>query len=125
MDNNCKGCSIQDKCVFSHTFNHKDTEYNCPCVECLIKSMCNKTCKPFTKYSTVSFKYMHGNDFITFDKTHPKTFEYKLSDLRSVPLLVKRQSIHTHRGREIAFPVIILNNKDNTSKITVGEINHN
>ena len=43
----CKGCAVQNRGCFVSPF-YKDRE--CPCLTCLIKSMCSEGCDERTKY---------------------------------------------------------------------------
>ena len=38
----CKGCGIAKYVICS--FNRYSLEHECPCIDCLVKVMCNKTC---------------------------------------------------------------------------------
>ena len=73
--NDCKGCR-SEKCI--HTdyrrfklcgilYRHKLKEFKipiCPCVECLIKMMCNEGCDPYTTYMTT----INKDDVFYIDK---------------------------------------------------------
>ena len=54
MESNCNGCNelyhnyCQSNLMYSITKDGK--KIYCPCLECLIKGMCNTSCEAFTEY---------------------------------------------------------------------------
>ena len=81
--NHCKGCS-----TFENRFQCLIYEYvtiHCPCINCLLKTMCNEGCDEFRE---VYRKY----GVIKFDKKYNTiTVSFKLPPLeKSKPLKIKR-----------------------------------
>ena len=59
MTNECKGCRMYDsvklECKINIITNISATEH-CPCINCLVKGMCNSACEDFKNYSRISYR---------------------------------------------------------------------
>lgn len=54
-DEECRGCTII-VCDLDINFYLNGVEYECPCINCLVKAMCENSCDSYTKYVTMFFK---------------------------------------------------------------------
>jgi len=59
MENECRGCRMYNnpmtKCEINIVSHITDTD-RCPCMDCLVKGMCDNACKDFRKYSRLSYR---------------------------------------------------------------------
>lgn len=66
LNNECKGCSLSREdgkmglCFAPPHFIKDKTneEYNCPCLNCLIKVMCDKICPDYHKYKLLYWSHI-------------------------------------------------------------------
>lgn len=60
MENECKGClscpNDQITCKVGMVPHLSETE-SCPCLNCLVKGVCDETCYEFRKYTRQHFIY--------------------------------------------------------------------
>ncbi len=47
-ESTCEGCNLHGICLRNYT--HKDNIGSCPCSTCLIKMICNKSCKTYVDF---------------------------------------------------------------------------
>ena len=46
----CQGCAIIDKCTIKPTYKYETHTEECPCIKCLVKGICKKSCKLYDLY---------------------------------------------------------------------------
>lgn len=60
IKNECRGCRMYDKKIskcYIDMVPYITDEIQCPCMNCLIKGMCNDVCAAFIKHSSASFRH--------------------------------------------------------------------
>lgn len=59
-DEECKGCSMNHHCIIEPSYTDPKTNevIKCPCIDCIIKTMCNFTCEKYEKYEEYIIKNM-------------------------------------------------------------------
>lgn len=64
LDKQCKGCALsqlmRDDCFTKPTYIHKNITYNCPCLNCLVKSMCSEICPDYLNFKTKYWSNLHN-----------------------------------------------------------------
>jgi len=61
MDDECRGCSALngEKCINGLKPHISETEH-CPCINCIVKVMCDNVCKKFIRYTNLTY-YLRGD----------------------------------------------------------------
>lgn len=49
MSHNCDGCSANESCIIQFAIKRNDFKEKCPCIECLVKMICDHECDPIIK----------------------------------------------------------------------------